>query len=146
MDCGDERERKRVPEVTFLWNEAERVSVNPEGESHHEQTRAKITRKEREDQAKMKRKADRHARGEDDEEIQSPRKKVIRVESEETQDYVRESLNLTRDEAEEINFVPCAISIPQKPMFWGDNRCGEGVLFLERLKARKFTKVAEKEK
>ena len=29
-------------------------------------------------------------------EIQSPKRKVIRVESEETQDYVRESLNLSR--------------------------------------------------
>ena len=29
------------PEVTVLWNASEGVSVNPEGESHHEQTRAK---------------------------------------------------------------------------------------------------------
>ena len=50
-------------------------------------------------------------------EIQSPRRKVIRVESEETQDQVRETLNLSRDEAEEISFVPSAISITQRPMF-----------------------------
>ena len=48
-------------EVTVLWNEAEGVSVNPEGESHHEQSRAKVTRREREDQAKIGRKVDRNA-------------------------------------------------------------------------------------
>ena len=53
---------------------------------------------------------------------------MIRVESEETQDYVRESLILSRDEAEEISFVPSAISIPQKPMFWCDNRCSDKAL------------------
>ena len=33
---------------------------------------------------------------------------MIRVESEETQDNVRESLNLSGEEAEEISFVPSA--------------------------------------
>ena len=42
---------------------------------------------------------------------------MIRVESEETQDHVIESLNLSREEAEEISFVPSAISIPQRPCF-----------------------------
>ena len=77
-------------EVIVLGNEAEGVSVNP----HHEQTRAKITRREREDQVKMERKADRYAPGEEGEEIQSQKKKVIQ--SERTQDYVRESLDLKR--------------------------------------------------
>ena len=84
-------------EVTVLWNEAEGVSVNPEGGSHHEQTQAKSTRREREDQAKMERKEDRNVPGEEGEEIKSPKRKVIRVESEETQ-----------EEAEEISFVPSA--------------------------------------
>ena len=52
-------------EVTVLWNEAEGVSENLEGRSHHEQTRSKITRRDREDQAKMERKADRNAPGEE---------------------------------------------------------------------------------
>ena len=56
------------------------------------------------------------------------RKKVIRVESEETQDHVRKSLNLSRYEAEEISCVPSAISIPQRPMFWCDNRCSDKAL------------------
>ena len=43
--------------------------------------------------------------------------KVITVESEETQDYVRETLDLSREKAEEISFVPSAISFPQRPMF-----------------------------
>ena len=54
-----------------------------------------------------------------------PKRKVIRVESEETQDSVRESLNLSREVAEEVSFVPSAISIPQRPMFWCDNRCSD---------------------
>ena len=54
-----------------------------------------------------------------------PKKRVIRAESEETQDYVRESLNLSREVAEEVSFVPSAISIPQRPMFWCDNRCSD---------------------
>ena len=76
----------------------------------------------------MERKADRNAPGEEGEEVRSPKKKVIWVESEETQDYVRESLNLSRNEAEEISFVPSAISIPERPMFWRDNRCSEKAL------------------
>ena len=61
-------------------------------------------------------------------EIQSPNKKVILVESEETQGYVRKSLNLSRDEAEEVSFVPSANSIPQGPMFWCDNLCSDKAL------------------
>ena len=58
----------------------------------------------------------------------SPKRKVIRVESEETQDYARESLDISREEAEEISFVPSAISIPQRPMFWCNNRCSDKAL------------------
>ena len=46
------------------------------------------------------------------------KKKSFWVESEETQDYVRESLNLSREEAEEISFVPSALGIPRGPLFW----------------------------
>ena len=49
--------------------------------------------------------------------MKSPRRKVIRVETEETHDYVRESLDLTREEAEEISFVPSAMSVPPKSLF-----------------------------
>ena len=37
---------------------------------------------------------------------QSQKRKVIRVESEETQDYVRETLAISHEEAEEMGFVP----------------------------------------
>ena len=53
---------------------------------------------------------------------------MTRVESEETQDNVRESLDLSREEAEEVSFVPSGISTPRKPLFWCDNRCSEKAL------------------
>ena len=53
------------------------------------------------------------------------KRKVIGLESEETQDFVRESLNMSREEAEEISFVPSGLSIPRGPMSWCDNRCSD---------------------
>ena len=76
----------------------------------------------------MEEKVDGKAPGEEGAEIQSPKRKVIRVVSEETQNYVRESTNLSWDEAEEMSFVPGAIGIPQRPMFWCDNRCSDKAL------------------
>ena len=53
-------------------------------------------------------------------EVQSPKRKVIRVESEETQDHVRESLNLSQEEAEEISFVPLhVVSLSWKSTAFG---------------------------
>ena len=87
--------------------------MNPDGEGRHERVQAKSSRRESE------------APGEEGEEVKSPKRKVIRVESEETQDYVREAMDLSHEEAEEISFVPSAISVPQKPLFRCDNRCSE---------------------
>ena len=67
----------------------------------------------------------REVPGEEDEEVKSQKRKVTQVESVETQDYVKESLDLSRKEAEEISFVPSAISVPPKPMFRCDIRCSE---------------------
>ena len=53
---------------------------------------------------------------------------MIRVDSEESQHDVRDTLNLSRDEAEEISFVPSAIGIPQRPTFWCDTRCSDKAL------------------
>ena len=39
-------------------------------------------------------------------EVQGPRRKVIRVELEETQDVVRETLAVSQEEAEEMGIVP----------------------------------------
>ena len=37
-----------TPEVIVLWNEAEGVPVNPDGEGHHERAQAKSSRRGRE--------------------------------------------------------------------------------------------------
>ena len=54
--------------------------------SSNEVVRFCLTRKERENQTKMKDKVDGKAPGNESAEVQSPKRKVIRVESEETQD------------------------------------------------------------
>ena len=81
-----------------------------------------MAKKERENQTQMGEKVERKTPGGERVEVQSSKRKVIRVESEETQDYVRESLKLSLEEAEEISFVPSAISIPRGSMCWCDNR------------------------
>ena len=58
-------------------------------------------------------------------EIQSPTRKVIRVESEETQDHVRETLAISQEEADEMGFVPSALSEPRRAVYWCYNRCSE---------------------
>ena len=63
----------------------------------------------------------------EDEEITNPERKVIRVESEETQDYVKEGRS-TEKEEEETTFVPSAVSIPLKPLFRCDRQCSEKTL------------------
>ena len=55
-------------------------------------------------------------------------RKVIRVGSEITREILRESLNLSWDEAEDISFVSSAISIAQRLMFWCDSRCSDKAL------------------
>ena len=64
----------------------------------------------------------------DCEEIRSPKRKVIRVESEETQDYVREGKITEQEEEEERTFVPSAVSVPLKPLFRCDRQCSEKTL------------------
>ena len=104
------------------------ISVNPEGEGRHRHARTKMARKGRENQTTSEKEANQNAPQEDGAGVQSPKRKVIRVESSETKDYERESLNLSRDEAEEFTFVPSAISIPRGPMFRCDNRCSDKAL------------------
>ena len=66
--------------------------------------------------------------GEEGEEIKSPKRIIIRVESEETHHYVREAKGTDQEEAEELSFVPSAISVPQKLTFRCDNQCSEKTL------------------
>ena len=61
-------------------------------------------------------------------EVQGPRRRVIRVESEETQDYVRESLAISQEETVEIGFVPSASTEPRGSCCWCDNRCSDKAL------------------
>ena len=66
--------------------------------------------------------------GEEGEEIKSPKRKTVRVESEETQVYAREAKDTDQEEAEELSFSPSAISVPRKPKFRCDNQCSEKTL------------------
>ena len=58
-------------------------------------------------------------------EVQSPKRKVIRVESEESRDNVRETLAISQEAAEEMCFVRSAFSELQGPINWCDKRCSE---------------------
>ena len=64
-------------------------------------------------------------------EVPSPKSKVIRVESEATQDYVRETLALSQEEAEELGFVPNSLSEPRGAIYWCDNRHSEKAISVE---------------
>ena len=113
MECDEGKRRRRVEAGTRRRNgdagnhsfmgEVEGAPVNPDGEGRRERVQAKSSRRESE------------APGEENEEAKGPKRKVIRVEFEATQDYVREAKDLSQEEAEEISFVPSAISVPQKP-------------------------------
>ena len=62
------------------------------------------------------------------EKLRARREKLIRAESEETQDYVREAKDMDQEEDEEMSFVPGAICVPQKLLFRCDNQCSEKTL------------------
>ena len=74
---------------------------------------------------KRKMKVDEAALHEARAQIQSLKRKVFRVESEETQDYVRETLATSQEEAEEMGFVPSALSEPRGALLLWDNGCSE---------------------
>ena len=50
------------------------------------------------------------------------------MESEETQDCVREAKSAEHEEEEERTFVPSAVSVPLKPLFRCDSQCSEKTL------------------
>ena len=93
-----------VPEIIIVSDAVEGTFVDSDGDSRHEQVEATLTRRGRE-------------MLNEGEEIRSPTGKVIRVESEETQDYVREEESTEFEEEEERTFIPRAVSIPLKPFF-----------------------------
>ena len=64
-------------------------------------------------------------------EVQGLKRRVIRVESEETQDSVRERIaheENSQEEADVIGFVPSALREPRGVYCWRDNRCGDKAL------------------
>ena len=105
-----------VPEIIIVSDAVESTNVDLDGKSRREQAEERSFRRERE------------VPGEEGEEEKSPKRKVIRVESEETQDHVREAKSAEQEEVEERICVPSAISVPQKPLFRFDNRCSEKTL------------------
>ena len=58
-------------------------------------------------------------------EIKSPKRNVIRAESEETQDFVCEMLTISPEEAEELAFVPSGLCEPRGAIYFCDNRCSD---------------------
>ena len=100
-----------VPEIIIVSGAVEGTPVDLDGESRREQVGANLSRRGRE-----------IPNGEG-KEIKGPKGKVVRVESEETQDYVREAESTKYEE--ERTFVPSAVSVPLKPLFRCDNQCSE---------------------
>ena len=93
-----------VPEIIVVTDAVASTFVDLDGGSRPEQVEARLSRREREKHwAKGVRK------------LKSHRRKVIWVESEETQDYVRKAKSAEQEEMEERSFIPSAVSVPQKP-------------------------------
>ena len=96
-----------TPETKVVSNGVEGVRADP---GRRERVQAKNSRRQSE------------APGEEGEEMKSPKRKIIRVESEETQDHVTEENDMDQEEGEETSFVPSAISVPEKPLSRRDNQ------------------------
>ena len=109
-------EEAEVPEIIIVSDAVESTNVDLDGKSRREQAEEKSSRREREAPDKLC------------EEMKSPKRKVIRVESEEMQDYVREAKSAEQEEVKEWIFVPSRISVPQKQLFLCDNQCSEKTL------------------
>ena len=117
MEAGPEGETE-LPETRVVSDGVAGINVDLNGESHHEREQIKKKNPEvkvacQEEKAKKSK---------------ARREKLIRVESEETQDYVREAKDTGQEETEGLSFVPSAISAPRKPMFLSDNQCSEKTL------------------
>ena len=104
-----------VLETVIVSDVVEGTCVDSNGEGHHGRGKVKNHRSQR------------GVQGEEDEEIKSPKKKVIWVGSEETQDYVREAKSTDQQEVEELSFVSSAISVPQEMIVRCD-QCSEETL------------------
>ena len=91
----------------------------------HKSDHTKVTREEKEKLNEDEMEVDVDAPQGDSVETQSSKRMVIRVESEETQDYVRGMLAISQEEAEELAFEPSALSKSRRSIYFCDNRCSE---------------------
>ena len=119
-------------EVVGLLSGTEGGSVDPKKKVGHWSARIETTKEgseepkgaENEKQEKEM-EVDEATPHEANAEVQSPKRKVIRVESEETQDCVLETLAISQKEADDLGFVPSALSEPRGAIYWCDNQCSE---------------------
>ena len=86
------KEEAEVPEIVVVSDAVEGTPVDLGGKSRLEQAEERSSRRERE------------ALGKGSEEIKSPKTKVIRVESEETQDSVRVAMSAEAERSEKRGF------------------------------------------
>ena len=106
-------------ETKVVSNGVEGVHADPNFEGRCERVQVKET-KTPEGKAKRQEKKVKKLRAQNG--------NFIRVESEETQDYVTEANDMDREEGEETSFVPSAISVPEKPLSRRDNQRSENTL------------------
>ena len=111
-------------EVSGPWSGTNGDSVEPKGEMGHRSDRAKVTREEKE-LKEFEMEVDEDTPQGESVETKNSKRKVIRVESEETQDYVCGTLAVSQEEAEELAFVPSALGEPRRSIYFWDNRCSE---------------------
>ena len=99
-----EGEVKKV-EVRGPWSVTEGDSVETKGEVGHKSDRTKVAREEKEKLKQDEMEVDVDASQGECVETKSSKRKVIRVESEETQDYVCGMLATNREEVEELILI-----------------------------------------
>ena len=110
-------------EVVGHLSRTEGGSVDPTGKIGHWSARSKITKEECEelegaetDKQEKKMEVDEATLHEASTQVQSPKRKVIRVENQKRRkNYVRETLAISQADAEEMGFVPRALKEPQGP-------------------------------
>ena len=109
--CWNQKGKRRRWKPKWFRTVWKGVNVDPKGR----QERAQVKNSRRQSEG---------------EEIKSPKRKIIWVESEDTLDHVREAKDMDQEEAEEMSFVPSAISVPRKLLFLLDTQCSDKTLQL----------------
>ena len=112
-------------EVVGPWSGSEDGSVDPKRKMGHKSARAKNAYEESEKPKEAEMEVYHAVPQEASVEIQSRKRNVVRVETDETHDYVRETLAISQEDAEEVGFVPSALGEPREVTYWCDHRCSE---------------------